>query len=253
MESAINKISNENLQLLLNTKSSINSVLIHLGFSPVGGARKTLLTRIAKDNLSLEELIIKRDEVTKSNLNKKKVPLDVLLVKDSTANRGSIKGRLIRSGILKNECQECGLHLIWNNKPIVLVLDHINGINNDYRIENLRLLCPNCNSQTPTFSGRNVQSKAQKNHCKNCCKILKGKALQCKDCRSLYCKRRNKVRLTTEEISAIHAKRRKVFVRPSLDLLRHEINSLGYSGTAMKYNVSNTAIRKWLKSAEVIR
>jgi 5-methylcytosine-specific restriction endonuclease McrA len=39
----------------------------------------------------------------------------------------------------------------------VLVLDHVNGAKHDWRLENLRLLCPNCNSQTPTFCGRNVR------------------------------------------------------------------------------------------------
>jgi 5-methylcytosine-specific restriction endonuclease McrA len=51
----------------------------------------------------------------------------------------------------------CGQQPMWNGKQLVLILDHINGINNDNRLENLRLLCPNCNSQTPTFAGRNAR------------------------------------------------------------------------------------------------
>lgn len=42
----------------------------------------------------------------------------------------------------------------WNGKPLILTLDHRNGISNDHRLENLRWLCPNCNSQTETFCGR---------------------------------------------------------------------------------------------------
>ena len=50
----------------------------------------------------------------------------------------------------------------WRSKPLVLVLDHINGVNDDYRADNLRLLCPNCNSQTSTFCGRNRGSLNRK-------------------------------------------------------------------------------------------
>ncbi len=47
----------------------------------------------------------------------------------------------------------------WRRQALVLVLDHINGVNDDYTPENLRLLCPNCNSQTPTFCGRNMKKR----------------------------------------------------------------------------------------------
>ena len=43
----------------------------------------------------------------------------------------------------------------WLGKPLVLQLDHINGVFNDNRIENLRLVCPNCHSQFTTFAGKN--------------------------------------------------------------------------------------------------
>ena len=66
----------------------------------------------------------------------------------------SLKKRILRAGLLKNECYICGLKE-WLNKPIVLQLDHINGNNKDNRIENLRLLCPNCHSQTSTWCGKN--------------------------------------------------------------------------------------------------
>jgi 5-methylcytosine-specific restriction endonuclease McrA len=49
---------------------------------------------------------------------------------------------------------------MWNGIPLVLVLDHINGKNNDNRQNNLRLLCPNCNSQQSTFAGKNKKKMA---------------------------------------------------------------------------------------------
>ena len=60
---------------------------------------------------------------------------------------------LYKSGWKEYKCEICGISE-WQGKELSLQLDHINGINNDNRIENLRLLCPNCHSQTETFSGR---------------------------------------------------------------------------------------------------
>jgi len=55
-------------------------------------------------------------------------------------------------------CSECGISE-YNNKPIRLQIDHINGDNKDHRQENLRYLCPNCHTQTETWGVRNVSEK----------------------------------------------------------------------------------------------
>jgi hypothetical protein len=61
----------------------------------------------------------------------------------------------LREEVLLNECYLCGSPPLWSGKPLVMILDHANGDRADNRIENLRLLCPNCNSQQQTFAGRN--------------------------------------------------------------------------------------------------
>lgn len=71
-------------------------------------------------------------------------------------NRTHIKLRLLKDGLLENRCQSCGLSE-WRGQPLSMHLDHINGVRNDNRLENLRMLCPNCHSQTPTYSGRNAR------------------------------------------------------------------------------------------------
>ena len=65
----------------------------------------------------------------------------------------------MKAGVLKEICIECGQTNKHNGKKLVLQLDHINGDNNDYRIENLRILCPNCHSQTNTFAGKNQKER----------------------------------------------------------------------------------------------
>jgi len=74
-----------------------------------------------------------------------------------TCSRSKIKNRIVKNGLLPYKCAICNIDS-WNNKPISLHLDHINGINNDNRLDNLRFLCPNCHSQTESYCGKNNTS-----------------------------------------------------------------------------------------------
>lgn len=80
------------------------------------------------------------------------MPLDVLLLRGGS--RRNVKMRLLRAGLLQNRCQQCGLSE-WQGRPLSIHIDHINGEKRDHRLENLRMLCPNCHSQTATYGGRN--------------------------------------------------------------------------------------------------
>jgi 5-methylcytosine-specific restriction endonuclease McrA len=72
-------------------------------------------------------------------------------------SRITIKRHLLRAGILENRCDWCGL-TTWRGQPISIQIDHVNGIRDDHRLENLRMLCPNCHSQTDTFAAKNRKS-----------------------------------------------------------------------------------------------
>jgi len=82
---------------------------------------------------------------------------DDLFVINCKHRRRIVKLAIIRDKLILYECSICKLKDSWNNKPITLQLDHINGINNDNRLSNLRFLCPNCHSQTTTFCGANTK------------------------------------------------------------------------------------------------
>jgi hypothetical protein len=85
-----------------------------------------------------------------------RVPLQELLVDGKAiSSTSSLKKRLVEGGLLAWRCDVCGISG-WRGRPLSLQLDHVNGDRWDNRLENLRLLCPNCHSQTDTFAGRNV-------------------------------------------------------------------------------------------------
>jgi hypothetical protein len=80
-------------------------------------------------------------------------PLAELLASSNSNSRTNVKRRLIRAGLLENRCEECGLS-DWLGERLTIQIDHINGVKDDYRLENLRMLCPNCHSQTDTCGRR---------------------------------------------------------------------------------------------------
>jgi len=86
-------------------------------------------------------------------------PLNAVLVEDSTYPRHSLKSRIIEDGLIEYTCSICGIGPIWQGLPMPLILDHINGINNDNRLDNLRFVCSNCDSQLPTYKSRNKRKR----------------------------------------------------------------------------------------------
>jgi len=85
------------------------------------------------------------------------VPNSEMLVENSKYSNLAVRKRIADGNLIDYKCQRCGIDS-WNGESITLELDHINGQNNDHRIENLRFLCPNCHSQTETYKGKNKNS-----------------------------------------------------------------------------------------------
>ena len=89
--------------------------------------------------------------------NSAKTLLEVL---SSRSSRWLNKAKLLRERYLRDRCEQCGI-CEWRGERLVSQIDHVNGVKDDWRMENLRMLCPNCHSQTETFSGRNLKRVAQ--------------------------------------------------------------------------------------------
>jgi hypothetical protein len=83
------------------------------------------------------------------------MPIDELLVAGTYRGRENVKARILRAGLKDGSCEECGI-TEWRGRPLSMALHHVNGDGRDNRLENLRLLCPNCHSQTDNFAGKGV-------------------------------------------------------------------------------------------------
>ena len=77
-----------------------------------------------------------------------------VFVNNSNYARHNLKRRILKDNMIPYSCACCGIKAEWQGKPMPLILDHINGINNDNRLENLRFVCSNCDTQLPTYKNK---------------------------------------------------------------------------------------------------
>lgn len=82
-----------------------------------------------------------------------------VFVENSTYARHNIKKRILQDNLIEHKCAICGSLPSWLGNPMPLILDHINGVNNDNRLENLRFVCSNCDTQLPTYKSKNIKSR----------------------------------------------------------------------------------------------
>lgn len=96
-------------------------------------------------------------KISEWNTGKKRPKLtdSEIFCENSSVARQHVKKRIIDNSYIEYKCSCCGLGNEWNGKPLCLQLDHINGINNDHRLQNLRFLCPNCHTQQETYAAKN--------------------------------------------------------------------------------------------------
>lgn len=209
------------LQQLVKECNRFSEILRRQG-KAISGASVKLLKQ------KLEDYKISYHFISESLKEKEAKPLEEILVENSSYKSQDLKRRLITAGLKEDVCEICGQSNVWNGKPLVLQLDHINGNHYDNRLENLRVVCPNCHTQTSTFANR---KNKKTNYCVDCGKEISTKSTRCQSCAA---KHSNSSKVDRED-------------RPSKDELLELILSKTFTEIGKMYGVTDNTIRKWCK------
>jgi len=186
-----------------------------------------------------------------ANLRNRQKPISEVLVVGSTYPRKNVKRRLLAEGLKEPRCELCSQGEIWRGRPISMILDHINGVRDDHRLENLRMVCPNCAATLDTHCGRRNRIERAKRGCLRC-----GTGFVPSYAKQRYCSRFCGVRWDRATCGGRAGRRgvpvpesRKANRPPYLQLIG-EIEGTSYLAVGRKYGVSDNAVRKWVRSYE---
>ena len=162
---ALQKYTKEWLEELCADSYSLAEVLRKAGRKQAGGNQATLKKKIIEFGIDTSHFTGmlwnkgKTKETDSRIASREQYQLEEVFCINSPVTQKVLRGYVERHNIIKYECQLCGCDGHWLDTKISLEIDHINGINNDNRVENLRYLCPNCHATTETYRGKNIKPK----------------------------------------------------------------------------------------------
>lgn len=169
----------EQFRMAIAESKTIKESLNKLGLGIGGGNYPSFHQLVVEFNIDISHF---KGAMPPNAINKR--PIEDYFNGTPTNGSYSFKKRLIVEGFFKEKCSICELEK-WRGKKIPLELDHINGDRHNNKLENLRLLCPNCHAQTPTYC-RGLRKKKLYS-CIDCSANIGKKSKRCRSCASKIC------------------------------------------------------------------
>lgn len=237
----------------VKTSITISEVLRKLGMAQ-GGNQRTVKRLVQELDLDTSHWLGNRHLLGRKRSIKPQIPTDKLLVDGHYHSTHKLKLRLIKENLLKGECYECGIS-DWQGHKLSLHLDHVNGKNTDNRLENLRLLCPNCHSITDTYCGRN-SNKSGPNVCLDCGAKIPQRMTRCEKCNNYQPAKGTNLCVDCGNIVSRQAKRcQKCSIShggtkikwPSTQELIEMVNSSSYLEVGRQLGVCDNTVRKRIR------
>lgn len=225
---------------------SWTEALRRLGYCPSGGNPATLKKYAAIWGISTDHFDPYRGVMER--IRKPGLSLEEILVEHSTYSRSNLKRRLLEAGLKQPRCEMCGQGEMWRGRHMSMILDHINGVRDDNRLENLRMVCPNCAATLDTHCGRAIGSPPPLRNCARCGEMFRAKHRKQRFC-SRYCgMRRERGPARSDRGVPCHGQRKAE--RPPYEKLLEEIEVTSYVAVGRRYGVSDNAVRKWVRFYE---
>jgi hypothetical protein len=219
------------------------AVLRRLGLRTGGGNPRTIWRHIEHYGISTSHF--NPNWSLRPGRPSKARPLSEILVSGSTYNRGALKQRLYDAGVKERRCELCGQDEVWNGQPMALILDHINGVGNDNRLENLRIVCANCAATLDTHCGRRNRIERLPRRCLRC-------GAQFRPSTPRSASARVPAAPDTRGLTHRALSDARSSARPTTQLAA-ETQTLGFLAVGRKYGVSDNAVRTWLRAYEAER
>lgn len=219
--------SKKELEIIVANSNSWHNLAKNLGYNCNSGDLKSMLQkRIESFDIDVSHF----KTVAKTSIERNE---GNIFIENSTADQKVVRYWYKKIGYTPYVCSICKMQPFWNGKELTLILDHVNGVNTDDRIENLRWVCPNCNMQLPTTNRRKERIKT---YCIDCGIELSSKnSKRCRKCQG-------------KNISIMPDK-----LPVSRDELKELIRTIPFTKIGEKFRVTDSTIRKWCDKFELPR